>query len=156
MSLPDGIEDILPLTPAQAGMLFHVLENPALRGRYVAVVSCHLNGPLDAERLETAMQAAVTARDAYRAAFIWEGVKQPVQAIHNKVTLSFAALDWRDNGPSEQNARLADFVATEQRRAFDLAQAPLMTCHLIALSTDHHVLVWTVHHLISDGWSTSV
>ncbi|MEM7521596.1 MAG: amino acid adenylation domain-containing protein, partial [Pseudomonadota bacterium] len=47
-------------------------------------------------------------------------------------------------------------VATEQRRAFDLAQAPLMTCHLIALSTDHHVLVWTVHHLISDGWSTSV
>ncbi len=154
MSLPDGITDILPLTPVQAGMLFHVLESEGSRGRYVAVLSCKLKGPLEPKRLRKAMHEAIQARDAYKAGFVWEGVKQPVQAIREKVELPWTELDWRNSeGIKEQ---LSALINSEQSRQFDLKQAPLMAVTLIQLDDTTWQLVWTIHHLISDGWSTSV
>ncbi len=153
---PADVDDILPLLPAQSGMLFHVLENPEITGRYVAVLSCHIEGPLDPDRLSQVMQEAISDRDAYRAAFVWEGVKQPVQVIKSEVTLPWEMLDWSLKPEQEVDTTLGDLILLEQSRQFDLAQAPLMAVKLIRRSATHHILVWTIHHLISDGWSTSV
>ena len=94
--------DILPLTAAQAGMLFHVLEDPGATP-YVAVVTCTLKGPLDQDRLHHAMQQSVQDRDAFRARFIWDGVKQPVQVISKQVSLPWQNHDWsnRDTGDAD-------------------------------------------------------
>ncbi len=154
MALPEGIADILPLTPVQTGMLFHVLESKDSRGRYVAVLSCRLSGPLDPQRLREAMQDAIQARDAYRAGFVWEDVKQPVQAIREQVELPWTELDWQDNDGTEE--QLTALITFEQSRQFDLKQAPLMSATLIKLDQNNWQLVWTIHHLISDGWSTFV
>jgi len=156
MALPEGVDEILPLTPAQSGMLFHVLEDPQSVGRYVAVLSCHIDGPLDAAHLRAAMQDSVQARDAYRAGFVWEGVKQPVQAIRSQITLPWDTADWSHMDDAQNGAALETLIRTEQTRQFNLKQAPLMAVKLIRCSDTRHILVWTIHHLISDGWSTSV
>ncbi|MEQ3728953.1 MAG: amino acid adenylation domain-containing protein [Tateyamaria sp.] len=155
-ALPEGVDAVLPLMPAQAGMLFHVLENPEVHGGYVAVVSCELRGALDVVRLKSAMQDEVQARDAFRAAFVWEGVKRPLQAIRSDIALPWADLDWSHKSVEQCEDNLSALVAAEQARCFELSQAPLMAVHLIHRAERHHTLVWTVHHLISDGWSTSV
>lgn len=154
MALPDGVSEILPLTSAQTGMLFHVLENPSAQGPYVAVLSCTLDGPVESERLREAMQAEVQSRDAYRAGFVWEGVKRPVQVVLKNVDLPWRTLDWR--GQADRDTRLADLISEEQLRQFDLNRAPLMMVTLIRLSDNRWQLVWTIHHLVSDGWSTSI
>ncbi len=156
MALPEGVDEILPLTPAQTGMLFHVLEDPEAVGRYVAVLTCRLSGPLDVEKLRGSIVGAVTARDAYRAAFVWEGVKQPVQAIRSEISLPWELLDWSDLDAPDADRSLDELVTLERGRRFDLTRAPLMAVHLIRRSATEHILVWTIHHLISDGWSTSV
>jgi len=79
MGHPKGIADILPLTSAQKGMLFHVASADSVPGAYVAVISGALEGPLDPDRLKSAMQATLDARDALRAGFVWGDVKQPAQ-----------------------------------------------------------------------------
>lgn len=154
MALPEGVSDILPLTGAQTGMLFHVLETSAVQGRYVAVVSCTITGALEVDRFRTAFQDAVNARDAYRAAFVWEGVKQPVQAIRDHVDVPLTVVDWR--GADDMDARLNALLQTEQTRQFNLKRAPLMAATLVQRADQEWTLIWTIHHLISDGWSTGV
>ncbi|MEM9967727.1 MAG: amino acid adenylation domain-containing protein [Pseudomonadota bacterium] len=154
MAFPLGVTDILPLTPAQRGMLFHTLEATAPQGTYVAVVTCQLEGQLDSDRLRTAFTEAVLARDAYRACFVWEGVKQPVQVLREEIKLPWSLCDWRDT--KDIDDRLATLVKIEQARKFTLTEAPLMAVKLLQIEDNRWCLVWTVHHLISDGWSTGI
>ncbi|MEM6889257.1 MAG: amino acid adenylation domain-containing protein [Pseudomonadota bacterium] len=156
MTLPEGVEEVLPLTPAQRGMLFHVLEDAAPSGRYVAVLTCHLDGVIDTARFEQAIQSVIKARDAYRAGFVWEGLKQPLQALRSDITVPIFQVDWSDKSDAAVREALGELVETEQQRRFDLSRAPLMAFHLLRRSGNHHILVWTIHHLISDGWSTRV
>ncbi|WP_170608630.1 non-ribosomal peptide synthetase [Ruegeria arenilitoris] len=154
MGHPKGIADILPLTPSQKGMLFHVVDPDSVPGAYVAVVSCTLEGPLNAERLRSAMQKVLDARDALRTGFVWEGIKQPVQIVKENSALPWRQLDWR--GFDDTDTRLRDLVRLEQTRRFDLKSPPLMAATLIRVTDTSWRLLWTVHHLISDGWSTQI
>ncbi len=152
MEHPKGIADILPLTAAQKGMLFQVSGGSRLKGQYVAVISCALNGPVEPNRLRRAMQSVIDTRDALRAGFVWEGVKQPVQVIQDAVSLPWTELDWRD--ASDIKTRLSELVDSEQVREFNLTAPPLMAATLIRTAENSWRLVWTIHHLVSDGWST--
>ncbi len=154
MGHPKGVADILPLTSTQRGMLFHVAGEAARPGQYVAVITCVLNGPLDPHRLQSAMQTLVDTHVALRAGFVWQGVKQPVQVIREQVQLPWAFLDWSDEPDFE--GRFRDLAQAEKSRRFDLNAPPLMAATLVKASDTRWHLVWTVHHLISDGWSTEV
>ncbi|WP_082677415.1 non-ribosomal peptide synthetase [Ruegeria profundi] len=154
MGYPQGIADILPLSSAQKGMLFHVEGETQSRGQYVAIVSCTLHGPLNPQRLRTAMESLVASNDALRAGFVWKGVKQPVQVVQEKVHVPWTELDW--TGHSDIEHKADDLLQREQLRQFDLKKPPLMAVTLIKTSQDTWRFVWTIHHLISDGWSTRV
>ncbi|KIC41794.1 hypothetical protein RA28_20660 [Ruegeria sp. ANG-S4] len=154
MGHPKGVADILPLTSAQKGMLFHAVQRRGTPGAYVAVVSCAVDGPLEPERLKAAIQSVIEARDAFRAGFVWEGTKQPVQVVRERADLPWTELDWRDE-PNVKD-KLRDLEKQEQLRQFDLKTPPLMAIALIQISDTSWRLVWTMHHLISDGWSTEV
>ncbi|WP_027160052.1 condensation domain-containing protein, partial [Methylobacter luteus] len=55
-----------------------------------------------------------------------------------------------DANPSAALARLSE---QEAQAPFDLAQGPLVRGRLVRLAADEHVLLVTLHHIISDGWS---
>ncbi|WP_159090062.1 non-ribosomal peptide synthetase [Ruegeria sp. Alg231-54] len=154
MGYPQGVADILPLSSAQRGILFHVDDEAQLHGQYVAVVSCTLRGPLDPVQLKVAMESLVKARDVFRTGFVWKGVKQPVQVIQEQVSLPWTELDWTEHSGLEQ--RFDDLLKLEQLRQFDLKSPPLMAVTMIKEAQDCWRFVWTIHHLISDGWSTGV
>lgn len=58
--------------------------------------------------------------------------------------------------PQEQAARLETLLDADRRRRFDPARPPLMRCTLITLAEDRQKLVLSMHHLIVDGWTTSL
>jgi len=93
----ENVEEILPLSPVQSGMLFEAISGQAAPGTYVAAVTISLEGTLDLERFQTALNNAIRVRDALRASFIWEGVSQPVQLIAKTIALPITMLDWSDN-----------------------------------------------------------
>ncbi|HSE37929.1 MAG TPA: amino acid adenylation domain-containing protein, partial [Blastocatellia bacterium] len=65
--------------------------------------------------------------------------------------------DWRDLSAAEQEQQLETFIRTsQQRRLFDLTQAPLMRLAVLRVADDLHHIVWSYHHLLLDGWSQAL
>ncbi|MEM7251870.1 MAG: amino acid adenylation domain-containing protein [Pseudomonadota bacterium] len=148
----ENVDDIYTLTPAQLGMLFHCLEGLS-ETVYVSQVTVAVRGQLDASCLEGAWKATVARHPALRTAFLWDGLDAPVQVVHTAVELPWLSFDWSDLSEAEQQTRLSNLRANEYQRQFDLAEAPLMRVCLVQHAPSQFSLVWTVHHLIADGWS---
>ncbi|MBW4537639.1 MAG: amino acid adenylation domain-containing protein [Myxacorys chilensis ATA2-1-KO14] len=148
-----NIEDFYPLSPTQQGILFHTLCAPR-SGMYYEQLSCTLNGNLNIELFQQAWQALCDRHSILRTAFVWEGIKEPVQVVHRQVTLPWQELDWQAFSPREQQEQLEHFLKTDQEQGFDLTQAPLMRFTLIRLEQQSYRFIWSHHHVLLDGWST--
>jgi amino acid adenylation domain-containing protein len=150
---PDaGHEEVLPLDFAQSGILFDLLRRDAPVGAYCGYVKATLHGPLDVDRLATALRETARTRDVFRLSFEWEGLKRPLQILQPEAELPVAVEDWAGRDPRETEARLR----AEQARGFDLRVAPLSRALILRHGPERHDLVWFLHHLIADGWSTNL
>ncbi|WP_371858287.1 amino acid adenylation domain-containing protein [Pseudomonas sp. ERMR1:02] len=149
---PAQIEDLYPLSPMQAGLLFHSLYE-AESGAYVNQLSVEAQG-LDADRLGHAWQAVLDSHAILRSSFHFpEGFEAPVQLVHRHVQLPMTCLDWR--GRADQDKALAQLIDSE-RLQLDCTKAPLMRLTLVRLDDERQQLIYTHHHLLLDGWSNSL
>jgi amino acid adenylation domain-containing protein len=146
------VEDVYRLSPMQEAMLFHDLYAPG-SDVYFHQISVKLEGKLNVEAFERAWQQIASRHPIFRTAFVWEGVKQPVQIVHHETRIPLDHQDWRELNEGEQLERLNSLLGQERTRGFDLTQAPLMRISLIRLSDDAYQFVWSQHHLLLDGWS---
>ncbi|MGW0601615.1 amino acid adenylation domain-containing protein [Streptomyces sp. NPDC002776] len=151
-----GLQDILPLSPLQEGMLFHNLFDGEELDAYNVQVFVELAGTVDTDRLRGAIEALLKRHANLRAAFRHEGLKRPVQLIPRAVTLP-----WREEDlsglPEAEREAVAERIASEDRwRRFDLGKPPLMRFTLIRLGGGRTRLVMTNHHILLDGWSMPV
>ncbi|MDF3932683.1 non-ribosomal peptide synthetase [Pseudomonas citronellolis] len=145
------VSDLYPLSPMQQGMLFHGLYDGE-DGVYVNQLRVDVDG-LDPERFRAAWQAALDAHDNLRAGFLWEGLEQPLQAIHRELALPLEVLDWRAH--DDRDAALDALAQTQRERGFDLRQPPLLRLALVRTGESRHQLIYTHHHILLDGWSNS-
>ncbi|MGV2981884.1 amino acid adenylation domain-containing protein [Camelimonas sp. ID_303_24] len=111
-------------------------------------ISLDLSGPLDREALQQALDAVVARHDALRARFAPDGSQMFIDAP--------AAAPLAERDFSANPAALAELKDDEARTPFDLVNGPLMRATLVRLSPSEHVLVFTAHHIVCDGWSTNV
>ncbi|MYR21679.1 AMP-binding protein, partial [Streptomyces sp. SID6137] len=146
------IEDLLPLTPLQEGMLFHRLVGGP-DDVYVDQAALLLEGVTDPGALAEAWQHVTDRTPALRASVVWEGVPVPLQVVHRQVTVPVEQVDWREVDPAERDTRWDRLRADDLARGLDLTAAPLMRLTLVRLPGDRLHLLWTSHHLILDGWS---
>ncbi len=149
-----AVEDFYPLSPLQQGLLFHHLYEPS-SSAYFEQLTWGVSGPLDRPALLAAWQRAIERHGVLRTAFLWQDLDSPVQVVHRAVTLPFEELDWSDLPEPERAARLEAFLAQDRARGFDLTRPPLMRLALICLDPGQHLMVWSHHHLILDGWSVT-
>ncbi|MER5303568.1 non-ribosomal peptide synthase/polyketide synthase [Streptomyces lasiicapitis] len=147
-----GVEDLLPLTPLQEGMLFHRLVGGP-DDVYVDQADLLLEGVVDPDAFAAAWQRVTDRTPALRTSVVWEDVPLPLQVVHRDVRVPVTHLDWRELDDDERSARLDRFRADDLARGIDLAAAPLMRLALIRLPDARLRLLWTSHHLILDGWS---
>lgn len=146
------VEEIYPLSPMQQGMLFHSLQD-AGSGIYVNQLSVEIGG-LDGARLRTAWQLVSDRHAILRTGFVWQGLPGGAQqVVHRRVAVPFAEADWR--GRVIDPAALQAVAEAERAAGFDLAQPPLQRVLLIRLDDDRHQLIWTRHHILTDGWSSA-
>ncbi|HEY0735253.1 MAG TPA: amino acid adenylation domain-containing protein, partial [Herpetosiphonaceae bacterium] len=148
------IEDFYPLAPMQQGMLFHSLYAPS-SGVYVEQLSCTLRGNLNVAAFERAWQQLVDRYPILRTAFVWEGLDEPVQMVHRRVTLPLEQQDWRGIASTAQAVKLETFLQADKEQGFDVTRAPLMRCALLRIADDAYYFVWSFHHILLDGWSVS-
>ncbi|MCS0604345.1 non-ribosomal peptide synthase/polyketide synthase [Streptomyces sp. LP11] len=149
-----AVEDLLPLSPMQSGMLFHSLLDPDGR-TYVNQVQLVLTGVTDPRALAEAWQRTVDANPVLRSHPAWQDSAEPVQVIRHRVIVPVVHHDWTGK-PADRCAADLDRLVEEDRGAgIDLGTAPLMRLTLIRLTPERVRLVWTFHHILLDGWSAA-
>ncbi|MEV5884236.1 non-ribosomal peptide synthase/polyketide synthase [Streptomyces sp. NPDC052020] len=149
---PAAVEDVHPLTPTQAGMLFHGLSQDG-GGAYFQQLTFVLDGVPDPAALAAAWQRVTDRTPVLRAHAVWQDVPEPLLVVRREVPVPVTHLDWSGLPDAERESRLRELTRTDRERGIDLARAPLQRLVLIRLPGDAVRVVWSFHHLVLDGWS---
>jgi amino acid adenylation domain-containing protein len=147
------LQDVLPLTPLQQGMLFHALYDTDGVDVYTAQFVFDLEGTVDAAALQATARALLRRHANLRVGFLHEGLDEPVQAVAVEVEPRWEELDLSTVPVAERTERLQAVLEDDRTRRFDLTEPPLLRFTLIRLAPNEHRLVLTNHHILLDGWS---
>jgi amino acid adenylation domain-containing protein len=115
----------------------------------------HLNGALDVTALERSLSDILKRHEALRTTFAVDN-DRPVQVINKARDFRLTVIELRERSPEKKEATVARLAADEALKPFNLAEGPLLRLKLLRLAEDDHVLLITMHHIISDGWSIKV
>ncbi|MDT5269206.1 MAG: hypothetical protein QOH49_1392 [Acidobacteriota bacterium] len=145
----------LPLSFAQQRLWFIDQLEPG-SFYYNIPVALRLKGALDVSALVHTLDEVVRRHESLRTTFS-EADGGPVQIIHPALPQSLKVVDLSGIGDAEQREGEARRLAGEEaRQPFDLSTGPLLRASLLKLSDEEHVLLFTMHHIVSDGWSMGV
>ena len=146
----DSLETEFPLTEAQTEIWLaaHMSTDAAIA--YNESISLDFSGDFDAETFRASVQQVVQRHPILLASISSDGHSQCVQP-GTKIEIPVIDLEARPG--AEQQAELAKLVDAETREPFDLAAGPLLRVKIVRFSPDHHVVIWTAHHMVCDGWS---
>jgi acyl carrier protein len=144
----------LPLSFAQQALWF--IDQLLLgTSSYSIPIALCLSGALDAGALERGLSEIVRRHEALRTVFpLVDG--EPVQQIQGPESFHLTRLDLGCLQEQRRNEEVERLTATEARQPFDLARGPLFRATLVRLGEDDHLLLVTMHHIVSDGWSLDV
>ncbi|MFF2088441.1 amino acid adenylation domain-containing protein [Nocardia sp. NPDC058176] len=149
------LAELLPLSPLQEGLLFHAIRDGA-DDVYTLSARVDLHGPLDGPRLSAAFDTVVGRHPTMAAAFHYENLDQPVQAVPRSVGMPWREVDL-SGLPLRTAQAAADRLEAEAiRHRFAVDRSPMLRATLIRMPGQAHRLVLNTHHLVIDGWSTPI
>ncbi|MFF4077771.1 amino acid adenylation domain-containing protein, partial [Streptomyces sp. NPDC001777] len=152
-NLRTGLEDVLPLSPLQEGLLFHAHYDGRERDVYTVQLGIDLTGPLDTDRLHEAVHALLRRHPQLRAGFRTTASGKSVQFIPRQAEPAWREDDLTALDPADRAGELDRVAERERRAGFDLAKPPLIRLALVRLERELHRLILTNHHILMDGWS---
>ncbi|MBF0153441.1 MAG: amino acid adenylation domain-containing protein [Magnetococcales bacterium] len=164
-----------PASNAQLRLwILHQMENHAIAYNTTSLYA--FKGSLDGEALAWALDAVAQRHESLRTTFVLEqesaaasmpaglqegaaasmpaGPGQLRQRIHPACLTTLLRIDL--TGDPDPSTRARALALDDARTPFDLAHGPLYRITLLCLATDHHLLLLTMHHIISDGWSMDI
>src|SRR5262249_5140324 len=114
-----------------------------------------MRGQLDVAVLERCLMEVVRRHEALRTTFE-DREGDAFGRIHAEARIALALEDLRSLAPTARDARVKQRMREEAEVPFDLARGPLLRARALRLADDEHVLLFTMHHIVSDGWSLGV
>ncbi|WP_420126163.1 amino acid adenylation domain-containing protein [Longimicrobium sp.] len=144
----------LPLSFAQERLWFIDRLEPESTV-YNIPVARRFAGALDARAFERALGEIVRRHEALRTVFR-EVDGSPVQVIAPFDGFSLQLHDLSGLAEAEREAEVTRRATADAMLPFDLTAGPLFRAELLRLSAEEHVLLLSMHHIVSDGWSMGV
>ncbi|WP_438943755.1 condensation domain-containing protein, partial [Pseudomonas sp. N8] len=154
--IPQGVEaeDRQALSYAQQRMWFLWQLEPD-SGAYNLPGAVRLRGVLSLPALEQAFASLVARHETLRTVFQRQADDRLLQVPASApLVIDHADFSAMPAAEREQAVRLA--AEAQSMRPFDLACGPLLRVELLKLDEQEHVLLLTLHHIVSDGWSMNV
>jgi amino acid adenylation domain-containing protein len=149
---PEGVVDGYPASVLQVGVVYEceVSEDPTL---YHDLTTVRVTGPFDRDALARALDRLVARHELLRASFDLVDQAEPMVLLHESATVDLTVDQVTGADPTEA---VRDWWATQWWHPFDLAQAPLLRCHVLIHGQDSYTIAVSVSHAIADGWSFAV
>ncbi len=144
----------LPLSYAQQRLWFIDQLEPG-SSAYNVPTAVRLRGLLDVAALRRCLNEIVRRHEVLRTSFPQRD-GQPFQHISPSSDLDLPFIDLSDEPLVQAEASALSLAQRETKRGFDLSRGPLMRTMLLKVAEADHVLVVTMHHVVSDGWSVAI
>ncbi|HSS75994.1 MAG TPA: amino acid adenylation domain-containing protein [Thermoanaerobaculia bacterium] len=116
-------------------------------------------GPLDLDALRCSVGEIVRRHESLRTTFQppdRASSGEPVQVLDPGATVDVPLLDLSALPPAVRDAEAGRLIAAERRLPFDLGAGPLLRFFVLRLGREDHLAPFSMHHIISDGWSTAL
>ncbi len=115
-----------------------------------------IKGNLDLHAMEGAINGIIERHEVLRTTFATTQEGQPIQVIHEQRWRGLPVVDLAKLPDKERERLLQELIEEESERTFDLAKGPLIRVKLARLGEADYALFYTMHHIVSDGWSMGV
>lgn len=154
--IPAGVqvEDRQALSYAQQRMWFLWQLDPA-SGAYNLPGAVRLKGALSLDALEQAFACLVARHETLRTVFQRQADERLLQVAAD-TSLTVEQLDLSHLALAEREEAVNAAATRQSLLPFDLENGPLLRVQLLKLDAQEHVLLLTLHHIVSDGWSMNV
>jgi len=145
----------LPLSFAQERLWFLDRFEPG-KATYNIPATVRMKGSLAVEALERSLAEIVVRHEVLRTTF-QERDGAPVQVVAPPLRrYPLPTVDLRGLAEAEREELARHLALQEARRSFQLESGPLVRQVLLSLQEDEHHLLFTLHHIVSDGWSVGI
>ena len=153
--IPRRVDDVsIPLSFAQQRLWFLDQLDPG-SAVYNMPVALRLAGDLDVPALERSLNELLKRHEVLRSTFTSTDGR-PVQEISPELHMDLRREDLSAMPAPDREAEVQRLASEEASLGFDLSRGPLVRGRLLRLGEAEHVLLLTMHHIISDGWSVGV
>jgi len=149
-----AISVFTPLSFAQQRIWFQQRAVPT-SPVFNAYRTWRLRGPFDVRALEKAIEGIVVRHEILRSLVeVVDG--KPALRVFPHLNIPLLVTDLHRLSLAEREKKSEDLAIQEAKFPFDLANGPLFRTHLLRLADDHHIFLFTLHHIVADGWSIGI
>src|SRR6266496_4346067 len=146
--------DVAPLSFAQQRLWY--LEQLAPGNTFYSISRAYsFRGALDRDALRGALAAVVRRHEVLRTTFVASN-EQLVQRIVPERDVKLPVFDVEALAGVDREQKVKNWIASERSRPFDLGTGPLLRAALLRMDERDHILLLTMHHIVSDGWSIGI
>jgi len=149
------IEAIFPLNKMQQNLLFHHLTHKEDDQGFLNV-QCLLKGKLNLPVFKSAWQELILRHPILRTTVHWKKISNPLLVVQPSKKMQWNEQDWSDLSSIEQEEKLTLLKISNRKTGLDFEKGPLTEISLIKTGKDTFCMLWCCHHLLLDGWSTSI
>ncbi|QDQ28738.1 AMP-binding protein [Chitinimonas arctica] len=155
MQAANYLEEALQATPQAGGLLFHALKDG--NSAYHIGVACRLRATASVEQIHAAWHRIQLAQPALRSVFAWRGLRHPHQLIHAapRIALDYAATTLAADA-GEVGPRCLAWLANSRATPFALNREVFRIACFHDAETGVLDLAFSFHHILMDGWSSSL
>ena len=146
--------DSYPLSFAQQRLWVLYQLDPS-NPSYNMPIAIRLNGSLNVTALERSLGEIMRRHESLRTTFK-TSEDGPVQIIHPAVPYRLSVSDLSGLTERDREAEISRLASVEAQLPFSLVEGPVIRAKLFRLVDDEHVIFFTMHHIVTDGWSIGV
>lgn len=143
-------QDVYPLGPMQAGLYFTALST-AGRDLYTVQTMITVRGDLEVSRLRRSLDTVLNRYPNLRIVVAVSRAGQPYGIVAEHVPIELREVDY--SAEADPQPRVRAYFDADLAEPFDLARGPLMRAVVVHLPGNEHLLMTTMHHILTDGWS---
>ena len=146
--------DTLPLSYGQERLWFLDQFEPG-GSSYSMPGAVRLRGELDVDVLVMSLNEIIRRHEILRTTFTAND-GEPEQIIAPSLELDLRRIDLQGIPDGEREQQIQRCLEADAQQPFDLLSGPLVRASLLCLGEAEHILQFTLHHIVADGWSTAI
>ncbi len=149
------LDDVYELSPMQAGLYYHAVSDSASTAYFIQT-SYRLKGTIDAQLLRESYSELIIRHPVLRSVFPGTAGDNLVQIVLTNADAKVVYEDITHLNTADQDQFIDNFKSKDLAKGFNISQGPLIRLIVVRLSGNEYEMIWSSHHLILDGWSTSL